>query len=139
MNTVLVVDDEPLVVTLVSRVLTAEGLRVLTTSDPEEAIAICRHPETDVDVLLTDLMMPVMNGRQLRDQVVEILPSIGAIFMSGYTDSSARALLGQDIQNFLLKPFSASSLLATVHRVLDQKVAGLREASSNKRCSVARA
>jgi two-component system, cell cycle sensor histidine kinase and response regulator CckA len=124
MNTVLVVDDEPLVVTLVARVLTAAGFRVLSTSDPEEALAICRDVEVDVDILLTDLMMPVMNGQQLRDRVVELRPGIGVVFMSGYADSGARAMLGPDAPHVLLKPFGLPSLLMAMQKGLERRPIG---------------
>jgi two-component system, cell cycle sensor histidine kinase and response regulator CckA len=121
LNTVLVVDDEPLVVTLVARVLTEAGFRVLTTSEPAEALQICSHRSTEIDLLLTDLMMPGMNGRELRDKVAEIRPELPVTYMSGYADSKACELMGRDASEVLLKPFGISSLATAVKKGLATK------------------
>jgi two-component system, cell cycle sensor histidine kinase and response regulator CckA len=117
-NTVLVVDDEPLVVTLVARVLTEAGFSVLATSEPTEALKICSHASTKIDLLLTDLMMPGMNGRELRDKVAQIRPELPVTYMSGYADSRACELMGSDAGDVLLKPFGVSSLATAVKKGL---------------------
>jgi DNA-binding NtrC family response regulator len=123
LQTVLVVDDEPLVVTLIARVLTDAGFGVLTTSEPEEALKICRCHETELDLLLTDLMMPGMNGRELRDRVAEVRPDLPVTYMSGYADSRACELMGRGAVDVLLKPFGLSALLTAVKKGIQRNEA----------------
>lgn len=121
MKTILVVDDEPLVVTLVSRVLKDAGYGVISTSEPAEALSICRDAGAQIDLLLTDLMMPVMNGRELHAQVAQVRPYLPVSYMSGYADSRAREMMGGDAQHVLLKPFGVASLLSAVNKGIEYR------------------
>jgi two-component system, cell cycle sensor histidine kinase and response regulator CckA len=124
LQTVLVVDDEPLVVTLISRVLTEAGFHVVATSEPKDALKICQHGQTKLDLLLTDLMMPGMNGRELRDKVAEVRPDLPVTYMSGYADSRACELMGTGAVDVLLKPFGVSSLLTAVTKGVNRNTTG---------------
>lgn len=121
MRTILVVDDEPLVLALIARVLIGAGFQVITASEPAQALATCQDREIRIDLMLTDLMMPGMNGRELRDRVVEIRPDLPVTYMSGYADSWACQLMGPDAADVLLKPFGIASLLTTVKNVVDHE------------------
>jgi DNA-binding NtrC family response regulator len=124
LQTVLVVDDEPLVVKLISRVLTEAGFHVVATSEPEDALKTCQLADKKIDLLLTDLMMPRMNGRELRDKVAEVRPELPVTYMSGYADSRACELMGTGAVDVLLKPFGVSSLLTAVTKGLNRNTTG---------------
>ncbi len=120
-ETLLVVEDEAQVRGLTSLALKASGYRVLEAANGPSAIAICkRHPEP-IDLLVTDVVMPKMSGRELAGQLAELRPSMKVLFLSGYTND---AILRHGIQEsrspFLQKPFTPSALVQKVREVLDQ-------------------
>jgi two-component system, cell cycle sensor histidine kinase and response regulator CckA len=118
-ETVLLVEDEEQVLTLVSAMLTRRGYTVLAAARPEEALAIARRHPGPIDLLLTDVVMPGMNGRDLRACLEEIRPGAGCLFVSGYTADviANRGVLDEGVQ-FLQKPFSESDLARRVREVL---------------------
>ena len=83
-ETVLVVDDEPSILRLAGRMLGELGYRVLAASTPGQAVALARHHADPIDVLLTDVVMPEMNGHDLIDRMRGLYPDIGLVYMSGY-------------------------------------------------------
>ncbi len=109
---VLVVDDEPAVLQLVNRVLTASGYEVLPHTSPAEAL---QRVQTDspVDVLLTDVVMPEMRGPDLIRSVQQLSPSTVAVMMSAYADATE---LPPGIA-FLKKPFLPADLVAMLEAV----------------------
>jgi CheY-like chemotaxis protein len=117
--TVLLVEDEQAVRELVRIILERAGHRVVEAATPEEAITRFNSMES-VDLLLTDVVMPVMSGFDLFHTLVERLPSLRVLFISGYTDY---ALLEPTIADrgaaFLEKPFSAEALIGKVREVLN--------------------
>lgn len=114
---VLVVEDESAVRELAARVLRKDGYSILTAGSGEEAIAVIESYDEDIDVLLTDVVMPGMNGRQLAARVAELKPRTRTIFMSGYTED---ALEDGPVPAaaFLPKPFDISLLRARVREVM---------------------
>ena len=83
-ETILVVEDEMAILRLTDRILKNQGYKVLLASGPVEAFDIA-HKQTDgIDLLLSDLTMPVMDGRDLAKQILSICPNIKVLFMSGY-------------------------------------------------------
>lgn len=120
-ETILVVEDEEMVSSLVSETLEAHGYRVLQASDPAEGIEIASVFEDRIDLLLTDVIMPGMNGRKLYDHIAAIYPEICVLFMSGYTDS---VIVDQGVLvrglNFIQKPFSVHRLTHKVREVLER-------------------
>jgi PAS domain S-box-containing protein len=118
-ETVLVVEDEAGVRSLVRQVLQTQGYRVLEAKTGAEALTLCGRPG-DIHLLLTDVVLESMNGRELSEQVCEMRPKTKTIFMSGYTDDAVlrHGVLSQNTP-FLQKPFSPSALLKLVRRVLD--------------------
>ena len=128
-ETVLLVEDEPLVRGVVREVLLERGYTVLEATHGEEALRMgLQHPEP-IHLLLTDLIMPMMGGRELAEQFQRLRPKSGVLFMSGYTDdtvihdgAAARGLA------FIAKPFTRAALAQKVRDVLD--IAGAAAAAS---------
>ena len=116
---VLVVEDEASVLRLVRRVLEGEGMVVLSAQDAEEARLLISHHGGDIDLLLTDVVMPGQSGIELARRVAVERPRTRVLFMSGYADHAA---VQRDIidagRPFLQKPFAPDRLLAKVRDVL---------------------
>jgi two-component system, cell cycle sensor histidine kinase and response regulator CckA len=119
-ETILLVEDDPQLRQLSSSVLAHCGYKVLTASTPEEGLAVCKSNHKAIQLLVTDVVMPRMNGRQLAEQVAKISPGIRTLYISGYTDN---AIVHYGVLDpglwFLPKPFTLSSLVAKVREVLD--------------------
>jgi two-component system response regulator FlrC len=123
---ILVVDDEHPIRTLVTAILTGAGHEVSTAANGEEALA--RLAETSVDLLITDIYMPVMDGIELLTQCCERYPHLPALALSGggsYGDFSAlpalQAALASGAYDRIYKPFQPQELLAAVERGLRQR------------------
>jgi len=119
-ETVLVVEDRPELRGLVRDVLTGHGYRVVLARDGVEAVRIARARPAPFDLVLTDLVMPQMNGQELAGLLAGFTPGVRILFMSGYTDTILvqQGLLGSRVP-FLHKPFTPDGLLAKVREVLD--------------------
>jgi two-component system, cell cycle sensor histidine kinase and response regulator CckA len=111
---ILVVDDENLVLTMAETILTEYGYRVLTAGSGQKAMAILSREDTKIDLIITDLVMPVMSGRELVERVRQIMPSAKILSMSGYVMPSDK----QAGTAYLQKPFTSRELLAKVKQVL---------------------
>ncbi len=120
-ETVLVVEDEPSILRLTESVLERLGYTVITTHSPLKAIDLITRYERPIDLLITDVVMPGMNGQELMARIEELVPNVKVLFISGYTaDAMAhRGFLANDI-HFLQKPFSNKTLAEKVRTVLDQ-------------------
>ncbi len=120
-ETVLLVEDEEAILRLAKLTLERLGYKVLAAQSPIEALAIVDKTEEPIDLLITDVVMPDMNGQQLKEQIKQKLPKIKVLFMSGYTSDAMahRGIIETDVQ-FLQKPFSNKSLSQKVREVLDQ-------------------
>ncbi len=116
---ILVVDDEPMIRKVTAQTLTAHGYRVITASQGAEALALIDSAEHPVDLVLTDMMMPVMDGAELSAFLEEHHPELPIIAMSGLNshDSGTREA-GMGITRFLPKPFTTSLLLTAVSDTL---------------------
>ena len=120
-ETVLLVEDETEVRRLAKTVLEWLGYRVLEASGPGEALALCEKYPGEIHLLLTDVVMPIMNGKEMAEKIKGIKPGIRTIFMSGYTTSAvANNGLLENTTHFLQKPFSLNTLAAKVREVLDK-------------------
>jgi two-component system, cell cycle sensor histidine kinase and response regulator CckA len=123
-ETVVVAEDEAALRSLVVEVLTASGYRVLAAASGREALELCRRLEGEIDLLLTDVVMPEMNGPELVRQVAEIHPEARILYMSGYADK-AIANPALDLASALLeKPFLPADLVRRVREVLAGGQAG---------------
>jgi DNA-binding response OmpR family regulator len=121
-ETVLLVEDESALRSIAREILEEHGYRVIDASGPEEAIEIAgRLPET-IHLLVTDVVMPRMNGRVLAESLVVGRPDLRILYMSGYTDDiiAHRGVLESGTQ-LLEKPFTARALLGRVRTVLAGK------------------
>ena len=112
----LVEDDEPLR-RLTLRLLKENGYAVLEAEHPEKAIQIAQQHSGPIHLLLTDVVMPRMNGRSLVEKLAQLRPELLVVYMSGYTGSAHRELFDADV-NFLPKPFTRESLLHKLQEVL---------------------
>jgi two-component system cell cycle sensor histidine kinase/response regulator CckA len=121
-ETVLLVEDEPSLRILTRNLLEICGYQVLDAKDGSEAMDISQAQSGEIDLLLTDIVMPGINGRTLADQLTQLRPKIGVIFMSGYTGQAvgARGILDPG-SNFLQKPFTREELARKIREVLDTK------------------
>jgi len=119
-ETILVVEDEPEVLRLTARALRLQGYTVLEAAHPEIALQTAREHAAVIDLVLSDVMMPTMNGPDLVRGVAAMRPQIRTLFMSGYSaDLIARhGVLGEDTA-FIAKPFTLNALAAKVRAVLD--------------------
>jgi PAS domain S-box-containing protein len=119
-ETVLVVEDQEDVKMLACRVLQGAGYRVLSASGGEEALRMALQTEGPIDLLLTDLVMPGMDGQEVASKIALQRPATKILMMSGYTDTvlSARNMIEQGAA-FLQKPFTAHRLVEKVREVLD--------------------
>ncbi len=119
-ETVMVVEDETMVRRVAVRALQQRGFRVLQAADGEECLEILSGYPGPLHLLLTDVILPGMDGRQLSEQVRERIPTIQTLYVSGYAGDvlSHRGVLGEGIA-FLQKPFSPGTLAAKVRAVLD--------------------
>lgn len=119
-ETVLIVEDEMDVRTLVARILTDLGYRVREASNGDDALAILsEHAKPTVDIVLTDVVMPRMGGKVLAEQVIRRYPEVKILFMSGYSEHSQPSHGAEHTIPFLQKPFSAAILAHKVRDVLD--------------------
>ncbi len=119
-ETVLSVEDEPLVRGLTVRILQDLGYNVLEASNGHEALDVARQHQGQIDLLLTDVVMPQMSGRVLAKELRLIRPEVKTLFTSGYidstmTDAADLAAMG----GFLQKPFSEAALARKVRDILD--------------------
>ncbi len=121
-ETVLVVEDEEMVRNLAVRLLERRGYQVLATSSGGDAIVLAERHHGPIDLLLTDVVMPHMNGRELVERFAEIRPGIKVIYTSGYTQNviAHHGVLDEGVQ-FIAKPYSLATLAARVREVLDKE------------------
>jgi two-component system, cell cycle sensor histidine kinase and response regulator CckA len=127
-ETILLVEDDAQLRALTSSVLIHCGYKVLSAAGTEEGLALCRKNYCDIHLLVTDVIMPGMNGRQLAEQVKQISPSTRILYVSGYTSNAIvhYGVLDPGLR-FLPKPFSLAALVAKVREVLDGSDAPDRE------------
>jgi PAS domain S-box-containing protein len=116
---VLVVEDEPAIRELVRRTLESAGLVVIEAENGRQALDIFALGGEPPKLILSDVIMPVVNGRELSDALADMHPNLPVLFMSGYTgdDVLARSLLPETAQ-FIQKPFAPEELLSRVRRML---------------------
>ena len=123
METILIVDDEAEVRAVARDMLALKGYKTLDTGDPMLALRIARTEPEPIHLLLTDVVMPLMNGRELVQQVRAVLPAIRVLYMSAYSteqieDYGIRLAPGEP---FVVKPFTLDELVAKVRAVLDYR------------------
>jgi CheY-like chemotaxis protein len=119
-ETVLLVEDEPAILEMTTGMLERLGYTVLVAETPGEAIRLAQEHPDRIDLLLTDVVMPEMNGRDLAKNLLSIYPDIRPLFMSGYTANviAHHGVLDEGV-HFIQKPFTRNDLAAKIREALD--------------------
>ncbi len=119
-ETILLAEDDTQVRTLAATVLRRHGYRVLEAASGGEALLLCEQQQERTHLLLTDVVMPKMSGRELWEKLSSLRPDMKVLFMSGYTDDAIvrHGVLGSEFE-FVQKPIGATALLTKVRAVLD--------------------
>ncbi len=126
-ETILLVEDEPMILEVTALMLKRLGYHLLPASTPGEAIRLAQEHAGEIDVLMTDVVMPEMNGRDLAKNLLSLYPNLKRLFMSGYTADviAHHGVLDKGV-NFLQKPFSMEALATKIREVLNQDPSGSR-------------
>lgn len=121
-KTILVVDDEPSVLASIGDMLTPLGCRTILAATGEEALEITGEFDGEIDLLMTDVVLPAMKGHELAKQFLKRYPETKILYMSGYFSPaiSADELLYQE-KAFIQKPFLMKELLRVTERLLDKR------------------
>ncbi|WP_321418336.1 PAS domain S-box protein [uncultured Desulfobacter sp.] len=121
-ETILLVEDEPPILKVTMRMLERNGYTVVAASTPGEAIELAHSYSGKIHLLMTDVIMPEMNGRDLAKNICNHYPDLKCLFMSGYTANviAHHGVLAKDV-NFIQKPFSKGDLTVKLREVLDKK------------------
>jgi PAS domain S-box-containing protein len=121
-ETILLVEDDNSILRMTTMMLERMGYCVIGTSSPSEAIRICEsHPE-EIDLLITDVVMPEMSGRDLAQKILYLNPSLKCLFISGYTANViAHHGVLDDGVHFIHKPFAKQEIAKKVRQVLDER------------------
>ena len=116
--TVMLVDDEPMIRTLGRTILEDQGYRVLLAADGEEAVEAYRREPGRVDLVILDLTMPRLNGRDACRQLVQIDPNVRVLLSSGYAPDTAGAVQEPGVKGFVAKPYRPADLAAVVKQMI---------------------
>ncbi|TFH55413.1 MAG: PAS domain S-box protein [Candidatus Zixiibacteriota bacterium] len=115
----LLVEDEEVVRNLAVKILTNAGYRVTACANGPEALALYRDRVAEFDLILLDMMMPNMSGKDVFAAMKQINPQVCALLMSGYSDSNLQEALDQGVKGFIPKPFRSKQLLQKIREALD--------------------
>ena len=115
------VEDEKVVRSLIRTALQANGYTLLEAADGEAALRLCERHSGPIHLLVSDVVMPQMGGRELVERLLAVHPEVRVLFVSGYTDDAVvrHGVLQAEVA-FLQKPFSVDALQRTVRAVLDR-------------------
>jgi len=118
-ETILLVEDEPQMLEVTKMMLQNQGYTVLATSRPKEAIRLAKQHKGKIDLLVTDVVMPALSGKDLAKQLLSHYPDLKCLFMSGYTaDTIAHHGVLDEGVHFIQKPFSIKDIAVKVREVL---------------------
>jgi CheY-like chemotaxis protein len=119
-ETIMIVEDDDGVRALTRIIVQGAGYSVLESRDGIEAVRLAGEYAGRIDLLMTDVVMPKMNGREVAGGVLELHPELKVLFLSGYTDDAVvRHGILHETVNFLEKPFSPASLAVKIREILD--------------------
>ena len=119
-ETILLVEDEGAILEMGTLMLKALGYAILPAATPSDALRIVASHEGPIDLLISDVIMPAMNGKDLSDQIKQIKPDVKCLFMSGYTADiiAKHGMLDEEI-HFIQKPFSIPEMASKIRGILD--------------------
>lgn len=120
MECILVVEDEAAVRNLISEILVKRGFRILEAKDGEEGLAMFTAQEMEIDLVLSDVLMPKLGGVAMARRIHQIQSDFPIVFMSGYSENAASALDEDRKSPFLHKPFSISNLMSILDKALEK-------------------
>jgi two-component system, cell cycle sensor histidine kinase and response regulator CckA len=124
-ETILLVEDEDMVRDMLKEVLLMHGYEVHVAEHGKEALQLYKEQDGQFDLVLTDVVMPMMNGRELAEAILKISPNQSILYLSGYSDGDMlRHGLLESNSAFLQKPFRTETLLAKLREMLDKKSEG---------------
>jgi CheY-like chemotaxis protein len=120
-ETVLVVEDEPAILKMITMMLEKMGYTVLSADRPNKAIQLAEKHADGIDLLLSDVIMPEMNGRELAERIQSLCPNMKNVFMSGFTADviAHRGVLDSGV-HFIQKPFSVMDLAVKMRDALSE-------------------
>jgi two-component system cell cycle sensor histidine kinase/response regulator CckA len=118
-ETVLIVEDEESILKLSKEMLEMLGYKVLAVNETDQALRLAKEYDGNIDLLLTDVIMPGMNGKELSERIIAFKPGLKRLYMSGYTADviASQGILEEGVQ-FISKPFSFKDLAAKVRETL---------------------
>lgn len=119
---ILLAEDEPAILKFIQSMLEDIGYSVIGANSPHQALRLARDFKDQIDLLITDVVMPTMNGRELAEKIHSFCPEMNVLFISGYPSNilDQHGILEEGV-NFIAKPFSLSALAEKVHHVLNQE------------------
>jgi len=120
-ETILLVEDEPAILKMTTRLLQRLGYTVLAANTPGEAVRLADDHHGRIDLLMTDVVMPGMNGRDLANDLLSRYPDLRRLFMSGHTANviAPHGVLDEGV-HFIQKPYSMKGLAAKIREVLEE-------------------
>jgi CheY-like chemotaxis protein len=120
-ETILVVDDEASILAITQQTLQAFGYRVVTAMDGADALSVYVQHRNEIALVLTDMMMPILDGPAIIQALMRINPNVKIIAASGLTTNGGEARLASaGVKRFLSKPYTAATLLKTIRTLLDE-------------------
>jgi CheY-like chemotaxis protein len=124
-ETILLVEDEEQVRQIAQQILTTLGYHVLPATNGQEALAVAEEHDGNIELTITDVVMPQLSGREMVERLVPLRPNMKVLYMSGYTDDAIvrHGLLDERLE-FIQKPFAADAFARKIRSVLDSPVEG---------------
>ena len=121
-GTILLVEDEPAILKMGKEMIERLGYTVLTAESPNSALKIAGEHEGTIHLLITDVVMPEMNGRDLSSRLIQIHPELNTLYMSGYTANviAHHGVLDEGVQ-FIQKPFPMEDMAIKIREALEQE------------------
>jgi two-component system cell cycle sensor histidine kinase/response regulator CckA len=121
MSTILVVDDEAVIRNLAKNILTREGFEVMVAEGGRQACEVFEKQKEKIDLVILDLIMPGMDGKETYRRIAEVSPDVPVIFVTGYTaNMPSPETLSEGKTGFVQKPYDIDALIKEVERVLDR-------------------
>lgn len=120
-GTLLVAEDEPLIRLLMQTVFETNNFRVLSAANGVEAMELARQYEGQIDMLLTDVAMPNMGGRELARELRKMYPQSYVLYLSGHSSAELEEFCNLAVEDFMCKPFQMKDLLSRVRARMSAK------------------